>query len=173
MSASVRGIGLYDDVTTILDILLVTDLTGLSYGPSVVALMQIRLSQDAVTWGPWQQWVPGSYSARVFDFSVTVTTLSQQIIPVLSDMTVAVDVPDFVVRYTGLDIPSGGLTVIYAPFNGGPDSSPLPNIQVTILGASQGDDAIITSNTLSGFTIQVINSGIGVSRSINVVAQGY
>lgn len=48
-----------------------------------------------------------------------------------------------------------------------------PAIQVTILNASSGDVAVVSAVSLSSCTIQVLNGGAGVARSVNVLVQGY
>ena len=71
---------------------------------------------------------------------------------------------------------AGGTTLTFSsPFNGGPGgaSGANPNIQVSILGATPGDDVLITGVSLSGVTIQVKNGGVGVARTVNVAVQGY
>ena len=76
--------------------------------------------------------------------------------------------PDRLETGTGVSILAGGTSVVYAvPFQ------ITPNVQITINGATAGDDAILTSESETGFTIQVKNGGSGVARSINWIAQGY
>jgi hypothetical protein len=48
----------------------------------------------------------------------------------------------------------------------------LPSVQVAILNAQAGDDAV-TSVTASGFTVNVVNGGNSVPRQIAWVAQGW
>jgi hypothetical protein len=44
---------------------------------------------------------------------------------------------------------------------------------VTIVNATPGDDAIISAATASGFSLQILNGGSGVARTVNWIAQGY
>jgi len=96
------------------------------------------------------------------------------VIAILSDFTFIVDVPTLTQSGTNVSIPSGGQAITFAnTFNGGPGSSSVPNIQVTILNSSSGDTAILSSISLSGFTLQIVNGGSGVARNVNYIAQGY
>jgi hypothetical protein len=49
----------------------------------------------------------------------------------------------------------------------------MPHVQVTILNAQAGDLVILSSVTLAHCTVQVVNGGVGVARSCNILAQGY
>lgn len=162
------------DVTQLADVTAVADLLGIDLGNHVWAVPQIRLSQDGTSWGAWQNWIPGSYSAMAFDCQVQLNSSDPGIAAILTDLVFAVDVPDRNDMGTSVAVPAGGLAVAFtAPFNGGPGGSPVPNIQVTILAAHQGDDAIITGVATTGFSVQILNAGAGVARSINWQAQGY
>ena len=69
---------------------------------------------------------------------------------------------------------TGGTTVTYAaPFIGGASGMSVPAVQLTIVNASAGDDIILSSETLNGFNVQVLNGGTGVVRTVNYLAQGY
>ena len=50
----------------------------------------------------------------------------------------------------------------------------LPNVQITIVSAQNGDDAILTNETANGFDIDINDiNGNPVSRTINWIAQAY
>ena len=49
----------------------------------------------------------------------------------------------------------------------------VPAVQLTIVNASAGDDIILSSETLNGFNVRVLNGGTGVVRTVNYLAQGY
>ena len=182
-SLALHGQSVVDNVLVQADMLGVTDVTGWALGANVEAVPQLRLSQDGVTWGAWQTWSPGAYAAMSFDFRVLLSSFDPQVIPVLADFSFLVDVPDRLDKFTGLSIPAGGLSLSYvaglqgnpaAAFNGGTAGQGTPpNVQVTIVGGSPGDDAILTGQSVSGFTLQVINGGVGVARTVNIIVQGY
>jgi len=161
------------DVTKIADITTVTDMLGISLGARVTVTPQIRLSQDGTTWGAWQNWIPGSYTAMAYDFQVLLATSDPTVVGVLSDFVVEVDVPTLTLSGS-LTTATGGTAVPYSStFNGGPDGAANPNLQVTVIGGSAGDTVLISAASTSGFTVQVVNGGVGVARTVNYVAQGY
>lgn len=61
-----------------------------------------------------------------------------------------------------------GLTVSFAtPYQ------QVPNVQITLINGVAGDHVALSPPTINGFTVQVINSGVGVARNINWLAQGF
>jgi hypothetical protein len=48
-----------------------------------------------------------------------------------------------------------------------------PKVQITILNAVAGDDAILTNESASGFDIDIKNGGSNVTRSFNYFVKGY
>lgn len=136
---------------------------------------------ELTDWGEWQRFTPGVYQGRYFDFRMQLQTIDPQTIAYALEFSFTVDVPDRIDTFTNQAIDAAGTTFAFrpngasvdAPFNGGPNGAIVPLIQVTILNATAGDDAIITGETLSGFTIQIKNSGAGVARNVNITAQGY
>jgi hypothetical protein len=183
MAASLRGQSIYDNILASSNIYALTDVCGADLGQAVSATLQVQLSQDNVSWAtPFQNWIPGTYTAQGFNFQVILESSDPTVIPILSGFSFMVDVPDRLDTFTGLMIPAGGMPISYASglqgnpaavFNGGPNGSPVPNLQVTIVNASQGDDVILTNQKTDGFSVQVFNGGVGVARMVNIIAQGY
>jgi type IV secretory pathway TrbF-like protein len=170
------------NILTLKNILSLTDVTDNSASLAVNVYPEIRLSQDGGTWGPWQKYVAGTYSAMAFDARVQLTTNDPLVQAIMTGLTFSVDVPDRVDHYVGVSIPSGGQTISYkpdgsstaTPFNGGPQgSAATPSIQVTINGASAGDDVVLSAVTLNSFNIRVLNGGAGVARNVNILVGGY
>ena len=100
---------------------------------------------------------------------------------VLEDFALAVYAPLRIDDYIGIAIPAAGLALLYAPaggsgpapFNGGPGGAALPQLQVTILGGAAGDTIAFSNQSLAGCTIQVLNGGVGVQRTANILAKGF
>lgn len=162
------------NIIAIPDYLNAQNILGIDLGNNTSAIGQIRLSQDGVSWGDWQNWIPGTYSGMAFDARVILKTADPSVLAVLSDFTFAVDVPTLDQTGTNIAVPSGGLSVTFPlTFNGGPGSALVPNMQITILSGSAGDDVLLTSKTKTGFDVQVVNGGSGVARTIDYTAQGY
>lgn len=162
------GVSIYDNILILTSILTVTDFLGAALGANISVQPQIALSQDGVTFAPWQNWIPGQYLARAFQARLLIASADPQVRIVVSALTYLVDVPDRVDTGTSVALTAAGLAVAYsAPFNA------VPNVQITILAASAGDDAVVTASTAAGFSVAVVNGSADVARSINWVAQGY
>ena len=54
-----------------------------------------------------------------------------------------------------------------------PPFQSVPAVTTTLHAASAGDQLVLTDETATGFSIQVVNDGVGVARSFNWMAQGY
>ncbi len=164
-----------NDILSAPDVTAVVNVTGIDLGTVASASPQIRLSQDGVTWGAWQAWIPGAYTAMGFDARVVLATTDPTVAAVLTDFAVAVDVPDLVQSATNVAVPAAGLTVTFAqPFVGGPagEGQP-PLLQVSIIGAESGDTVVISWRSTTGFAVQVVNGGVGVARTVDYTAQGF
>jgi hypothetical protein len=156
---------------------------------------QIALSQDGVTWAAWQNYVPGVYNARKFKARMMVESSDPNTEAVLSSFIFSVNVPTRVDSFAiiggvrtslnNLSLAAGGATLTFQPdyisgvdpraFNGGTsnNSASTPSVSFGILNEQNGDRFVITGLTLSGMTVQVINAGIGVARSVFVRPEGY
>jgi hypothetical protein len=174
MPYAVRGQSIYDDVLALPDVLAVTDLLGAELGSKVGVQPQIRVAQGDGVWGAWQNFQPGEYVGRYYDGRLLLTSSDPQVFPVVEGFGFAVDVPDRTDVGTSVAVPGSGASILYvAPFNGGADGDPVPVVQITVLNAQEGDTVVLSAQTLSGFTVQIKNGGVGVARNINWIAKGY
>lgn len=137
-------------------------------GKSSVAV-QIDTALNSGVWQGWRDFVPGQYVARKFRFRILFATADATVTALLSSFSFVVDVPDRLDTGTAISIPSGGQAITFStPFHA------VPNVQITILNAQAGDDAVFTVlPTINGFTVQVLNGGAGIVRTINWFAKGY
>jgi predicted phage tail protein/sulfur carrier protein ThiS len=129
---------------------------------------QIRTSLDGLTWSDWQPFVAGDYTAQVLQFRLMLTTTVITNIPVVSSFAVSVDMPDRAELGQGVSVAAGGTTVNFRQ----PYMVP-PIIRTTIQSATSGDTEKITSVTTTGFTVQILNAGSGVARTVDWQAVGY
>lgn len=163
------------------DFLAVTDFLDLGCSINIDVYPEIRMSQDSGSnWSDWQKYVAGVYVGNKFDARCQVITYDPTVQAHLSQFVFSVDVPDRVDHYTNQALLAGGTSITFrpdggstAPFNGGPGGALVPNVQVTILNATAGDDVVLSSVTLSACTVQITNGGVGVARTVNVIAQGF
>lgn len=173
ITVSGGGVSVDDDMLTVTDVLALTDLLNNALGTKVTIRPEIALGDGYGNYGSWQPYLPGYYNARYFKARCYIETSDENINAQVTDFIISVDVPDRV--DTGqITTATGGSTVTYnAPFIGGATGMTVPAVQLTIVNATAGDDIILSSETLNGFTVQVVNSGSGVSRTVNWLAQGY
>lgn len=170
-----QGVNIYaPNMLSTPDLLSLADLLNAASGSSSGAQIQVRVAQADGVYGAWQNYLPGAYTGQYFDARVVLTSNDPQVTAQLTGFTFSVDVPDREDSGVNAAIAAGGTTITYSsPFNGGPGVSAVPLVHVTIMNASAGDDIIVTTSTLSGFTCQIKNGGVGVARSVNWSADGY
>ena len=157
----------YDNTLAIADVLEAGDLLETANGPTISLVPQIAVAQADGSFAGWQNFVPGVFSGRYFRFRLLLGTSDMNVNCIVTSFAVTTDVPDRADTGTNLAVPAAGASIVYAaPFN------VAPNVQVTILGAEAGDQAKI-AKTAGGFTVQIINGGEGVARTIDWIAQGY
>ena len=167
ISWSAEAVSIYDNLLTTADLFSVNDILGTDNGPTVSVTPQIQMAQATGGYSAWQNFAPGRYTGQYFNFQLVLDTTDPTVNCVVTDFAVMTDVPDLIYTGTNVSVPTGGLTVSYpTPFNN------TPNVQVTIQSASAGDDAVLTKTT-GGFTVQIMNTGSGVARTIDWAAQGF
>jgi hypothetical protein len=131
--------------------------------------LQVRTSDDYTTWGAWQTFVIGDYSARAFQWRVILTSTAQGVTPSITALSVSVDMPDRLASDNDVVCPVAGLTVTFSPA-----FKVQPAIAVADQNMATGDYKTITAATASGFTIQYFNAGGSpVQRTFDWVARGY
>jgi predicted phage tail protein len=176
-----QGVPVSSDITTEVDVTLDPDITGSASSRSVDVYPEIRLSQDGATWGAWQRFSPGIYTAMAYDARMQLITLDPGVIAYCTKFVFAIDVPDRDDNITNFALGAGGNSFTYLPdgatsnaaFNGGPNGSSLPNISISIRDAVAGDTILRSAESLSGFTLQIQNGGVGVARHVDLVIIGY
>jgi len=136
--------------------------------PGVSVQPQIRTSLDGSNWGDWMPFVAGDYTAMSLQFRLKLATTIPTNVPQVSSFAVAVDMPDRAERGQGVAIASGGTPINFST----PYMVP-PIVRTTIIGATSGDTEKITNITTSGFTMQILNTGSGVARTIDWQSVGY
>ena len=119
------------------------------------------------SWSDWKRFVIGDYTARAFRFRIYGSGTLPFTTPVISEVTITIDMPDRIVSFSG-NVEIGGSNITFdAPF------AIVPKIGIAIQDGSEGDTYTIENLDESGFDIYIYNGGIGVARSITGVAQGY
>lgn len=135
--------------------------------------LQVRTTDDdpggSPTWSDWSPFVVGDYSARAFEFRLRLTTIDTQATPVVSGVTVEIDMPDRVLSGEDIASGAGAKAVTFSPA-----FKVSPAIGITAQNLQSGDYYEISSKSASGFTITFKDSGgSAVDRTFDYVAKGY
>ena len=124
-------------------------------------------------WGPWQKFIMGDFTGRVFQFRLRLVSNVPAITPRVFDGIIKADVPDRLESYNNIisdDV--DGAEIVFDPEFFGP--SPGPTIQVTQDNMQQGDYYVIEEKTLSKVVIKFYDKDDNlVSRQFDLYAKGY
>jgi hypothetical protein len=134
------------------------------------AHLEIATSLDNVTYTAFRTFVVGDYNARYLKFRLNLTSFDLSSTPVISFLSVSVDMPDRI--FSGNDIVSGVGT--YSITFTSPFYSSSYAVGITAQGLATGDYYLLTNKTTSGFDIAFKNSSdTGVSKTFDYIAKGY
>ena len=173
MNYTVGGVKLTENILTTTNVFALLDILDSTLGVFVDLQPQIAIADTSGTYGAWQNYQAGTYNAQYFKVRFIATTSDVNISPFISGFSFSVDVPDRVETGT-LSVSTTGTSVVYSsPFNGGTGANSFPLVQITQVSATQGDTVVLTAQSNTGFTIKVLNGGVGVARTVNYTAQGY
>ena len=156
-----RGFALFDSATGTFD----------GDAPAYTnAHLEIALSDDNITYSSFRNFVIGDYTARYYKFKLYLTSLDGVSTPVVSALSVTIDMPDRI--FSGNDIVSGTGTksiTFTLPFY-----SANYAVGITAQGMATGDFFELTSKTTTGFSVAFKNSaGTGISKTFDYMAKGY
>jgi hypothetical protein len=134
------------------------------------AHIEIALSNDNVTYTTFRNFVVGDYTARYYKFRVTLRSFDLASTPVISALSVSIDMPDRI--FSGNDISSG--TGTYTVTFTNPFYSVNYAVGITAQGLATGDYHLLTNKTINGFDLAFKNSGgTGISKTFDYIAKGY
>ena len=134
------------------------------------AHIEIALSNDNITYTTFRNFVVGDYTARYYKFRVTLRSFDLSSTPVISALSVSIDMPDRI--FSGNDIVSGTGTYTVAftlPFYSNSYA-----VGITAQGMATGDYFTISNKTVNGFDVAFKNSSnSGVTKTFDYLAKGY
>jgi hypothetical protein len=134
------------------------------------AHLEIATSDDNITYTAFQNFVIGNYTARFFKFRVFLTSRDLASTPVVSAVTVTIDMPDRI--FSGNDITSGAGT--YSVTFTNPFKSVNYAVGITGEDLATGDFFVVENKTINGFDLTFKNSGgTAISRTFDYLAKGY
>ena len=156
-----RGFTLFDDATGSFD----------GDAPTFTnAHLEIATSDDNITYTSFRNFVIGDYTARYYKFRLRLTSLDGVSTPVVTALSVTVDMPDRI--FSGNDITSG--TGTYSVTFTLPFYSANYAVGITAQGMATGDFFELTSKTTTGFNLAFKNSsGTAISKTFDFIAKGY
>jgi hypothetical protein len=156
-----RGFTLFDDATGSFD----------GNAPAFTnSHLEIATSADNITYTSFRNFVVGDYTARYYKFKMRLTSLDGVSTPVITALSVTVDMPDRI--FSGNDITSG--TGTYSVTFTLPFYSANYAVGITAQGMATGDFFELTSKTTSGFNVAFKNSsGTGISKTFDFLAKGF
>lgn len=134
------------------------------------AHLEIATSADNITYTSFRNFVVGDYTARYFKFKLFMTSNDLASTPVVSALSVTIDVQDTIQSGNDLTSGTGTYTVTFTT----PFYSANYAIGITNQGMATGDYYTLNSKTINGFNIAFKNSaGTGVSRTFDYIAKGF
>lgn len=133
--------------------------------------LEMRITSDdpagAPTWSAWQAFLVGDYTTRAYQFRVRLKGTPPTTTPIVTALTVTVDMPDRVIGFNAA-VGIGGADITFSPA-----FKIIPEIGISVSDGHEGDGYTITSKSVSGFHIAFTNGGSGVARNISGIAKGF
>ena len=158
-----------DDRTALMD-----TWTDLENAPSDVTLnLYIATTNDdpsgTPTWSSWAKFTVADYSARAYKFKVEASSTNADHQINITELSVAVDMPDTVQGANALtSLSTGLLSVTYAtPFKA------IPALGVTFTDLDSNDILDIQNETTTGFDVGVKHGSNYEAHNFNYLARGY
>jgi len=134
------------------------------------AHIEIATSDDNVTYTAFQNFVIGNYTARYFKFRVVLISRDLASTPVVSAVTVSIDMEDRI--FSGNDLTSGAGTYTVTFTN--PFKSVNYAVGITGEDLATGDFFLVENKTITGFDLTFKNSsGTAISRTFDYIAKGF
>ena len=134
------------------------------------AHLEIATSDDNSTFTSFQNFVIGNYTARYLKFRVVLTSSDLASTPVISEVTVTVDMIDRI--FSGNDISSGVGTKTVSFTN--PFKTTSYAVGITMEDANTGDFFTVSNKTVNSFDVLFKNSsGSNISRTFDFIAKGF
>jgi hypothetical protein len=134
------------------------------------AHLEIATSTDNITYTSFRNFVVGDYTARYYKFKMRLTSLDGVSTPVITALSVTVDMQDRI--FSGNDITSGAGT--YSVTFTLPFYSANYAVGITAQGMATGDFFLLTNKTVNGFNVAFKNSSnTGISKTFDFLAKGF
>lgn len=161
------------DLFEVEDLFAMDDMFGIGEGAWFIQLQYRTTNQDPNSspagWGDWEEFTAGNKQFRAVQFRLLLRSLQPNVTPLVSVLSVTIDMPDRVEADNDLVVPVTGLRVDFAPA-----FKALDGLSIVAQDLATGDYYEVTAKDETGFFIQFFNSvGGGVERTFDYVAAGY
>ncbi|MBI4227668.1 MAG: hypothetical protein HY600_05320 [Candidatus Omnitrophica bacterium] len=136
-------------------------------------LIEIRTSNDNMAWSAYQNFSPGQYSGRYFQFRLTFSTTNSSYDVEIYDFEAVFDADDLIQSGAGVSVPAGGATVAFpVAFNASPG---LIAIVVASVGSSLIPEIVSGSKTKTSFQVKLKDPSTltYVTGTVDWYAKGY
>lgn len=161
---SVEAENLADDFDAIPDFDTLTNFNGYTSSDFLVNV-QIAISQDGEIYGEWKPFTNGDYLGQAFKMRLALISINSFVRPIVKAFGFQIDMPD---RFEQGTATTPANIVFSTPFE-----IEKPYTQITLSNAEQGDGIQITDETNAGFSVNVLNNGMNVSRTFSFYTSGY
>ncbi len=134
------------------------------------AHLEIATSADNITYTAFRNFVVGDYTARYFKFKLVMTSSDLASTPVISALSVSIDVADTIQSDNNLVSGTGTFTVTFTKAFFSANYA----VGLTNQSMATGDFYTLSNKTISGFDIAFKNSSnAGISRTFDYIAKGF
>ena len=134
------------------------------------AHLEIALSNDGTTYTAFKNFVIGDYTARYFKFRAYFISRDQLTTPVISQLSVSVDMEDRIQSENDIVSGAGTKTVTFT----NPFKTNTYAVGITGENMQTGDYFVVENKTINGFDVTFKNSSdTAVSRTFDMIAKGY
>ena len=134
------------------------------------AHLEIATSTDNITYTSFRNFVVGDYTFRFCKFKLVMKSFDLASTPVVSALSVSIDVEDTIQSDNNLVSGTGTYTVVFTK----PFYSASYAVGLTNQSMATGDFYTLSNKTISGFDIAFKNStGAGISRTFDYIAKGF
>jgi predicted phage tail protein len=157
-----------EDVLSMADVLANPDILNASNAQHWKATPQHRTAGEDGVYGPWLNYTPGLVNAQYFQVRLVLETDEPLIVPFVEHFTWIVDVPDLIQKAEGITVPTTGLRIEYEKV-----FHAIPNVQIALFDAVDGDRYVLTNSDETGFDIQIFNASTPKAAVINWLSQGF
>ena len=134
------------------------------------AHLEIATSDNGTTYTSYRNFIIGDYTGRYFKFRLYLASNDLASTPVISEVSINIDVEDTIKSSNDITSGTGTYTVVFTK----PFYSANYAVGISAQALATGDFYTLSSKTINGFNIAFKNSsGTGISRSFDYLAKGF